>query len=178
MGDYRDQNRIALAERALGQASAVPIITQHPLQTTVKYGGGMNFEQELSADLRVFGRFGWNEGQHESYAYTEVDQTFQLGGDPRRQPLASCQRQGRTRRHLQRHQARPPAIPNARRPGLPAGRWRSQLRARRHSRELLQRAQLARASSQPSTSSSSRIPGYNQARGPVAVFTVRSHIDF
>ena len=26
-------------------------------------------------------RWGWNEGQHESYAYTEVDQTMQLGAD-------------------------------------------------------------------------------------------------
>jgi high affinity Mn2+ porin len=29
--------------------------------------------------LGVFGRFGWNEGDHESYAYTEDDQTFLLG---------------------------------------------------------------------------------------------------
>ncbi len=38
-------------------------------------------QQELSDNLRVFGRFGWNEGQHESFAYTEVDQTVELGGD-------------------------------------------------------------------------------------------------
>jgi len=31
--------------------------------------------------LRLFGRFGWNEGQHESYAYTEVDQTVEVGSD-------------------------------------------------------------------------------------------------
>ncbi len=29
----------------------------------------------------MFGRFGWNEGQHESFAYTEVDQTVEAGGD-------------------------------------------------------------------------------------------------
>ncbi len=49
--------------------------------TTIKYGFGLNFEQELTSNLRVFGRFGWNEGQHESFAYTEVDQTFEFGGD-------------------------------------------------------------------------------------------------
>ena len=58
-----------------------PIVTDHPLQTTVKYGFGLNFEQELTRDSHLFGRFGWNEGQHESFAYTEVDQTFELGGD-------------------------------------------------------------------------------------------------
>jgi high affinity Mn2+ porin len=33
----------------------------------------------LTENLRIFGRFGWNEGQHESFAYTEVDQTISLG---------------------------------------------------------------------------------------------------
>jgi high affinity Mn2+ porin len=56
-----------------------PEITDHPLQTTIKYGFGINFEQPLNDWLGVFGRWGWNEGQHESYAYTEVDQTDQIG---------------------------------------------------------------------------------------------------
>jgi carbohydrate-selective porin OprB len=47
----------------------------------VKYGFGVNLEQQLSANLRAFGRFGWNEGRHESFAYTEVNQTFSLGAD-------------------------------------------------------------------------------------------------
>ena len=56
-----------------------PDITAHPLQTTTKYGFGINFEQPLNRWLGAFGRIGWNEGQHESYAYTEVDQTFLFG---------------------------------------------------------------------------------------------------
>ncbi|MEO6923690.1 MAG: carbohydrate porin [Bryocella sp.] len=75
MGVYRTQNNLALA------AHTTPDITAHSAQTTVKYGFGLNFEQELTETVRTFGRFGWNEGQHESYAYTEVDQTFELGGD-------------------------------------------------------------------------------------------------
>jgi high affinity Mn2+ porin len=59
--------------------TTVPEITSHPLQTTIKYGFGFNFEQPLNDWMGVFGRWGWNEGRHESYAYTEVDQTFQLG---------------------------------------------------------------------------------------------------
>ena len=61
--------------------TATPVITAHAPGTTVKYGVGLNFEQELTSELRVFGRFGWNEGQHESYAYTEVDQTVEFGAD-------------------------------------------------------------------------------------------------
>src|SRR4029077_1451101 len=56
-----------------------PDITAHPLQTTTKYGFGANVEQPLTDWLGVFARWGWNEGQHESYAYTEVDQTEQVG---------------------------------------------------------------------------------------------------
>ncbi|MGP8259465.1 MAG: carbohydrate porin [Acidobacteriaceae bacterium] len=76
MGDYRQQNI-----KFLEGLTATPDITAHPLQNTVKYGVGVNMEQELTDNLRMFGRFGWNEGQHESYVYTEVDQTVELGGD-------------------------------------------------------------------------------------------------
>jgi high affinity Mn2+ porin len=56
-----------------------PDITAHSLQTTTKYGFGVNVEQPLTDWLGIFARWGWNEGQHESYAYTEVDETEQVG---------------------------------------------------------------------------------------------------
>lgn len=56
-----------------------PEITAHPLQSTVKYGFGVNVEQKLGRKLTLFSRWGWNEGQHESFVYTEVDQTFLVG---------------------------------------------------------------------------------------------------
>jgi hypothetical protein len=76
MGDYRVQNQLFLAGK-----TAAPDITAHPLQTTAKYGLGGNFDQEVSNNGRIWGQFGWNEGQHESYAYTEIDQTIAIGGD-------------------------------------------------------------------------------------------------
>ena len=74
MGLYRHASDDFLAGR-----TARPEITDHPLQTTIKYGFGVNFEQPLNNWLGVFGRWGWNEGRHESYAYTEVDQTLLIG---------------------------------------------------------------------------------------------------
>ena len=59
----------------------VPTITLHEHFSALKYGFGYNTEQEITENLRVFGRFGWNEGQHESFAYTEVDQTVEVGAD-------------------------------------------------------------------------------------------------
>jgi high affinity Mn2+ porin len=76
MGVYRDAIRNFLEGK-----TAKPDITAHPLQTTVKYGFDINLEQQVTHSLRAFSRFGWNEGQHESYAYTEVDQTVQVGAD-------------------------------------------------------------------------------------------------
>ena len=76
MGVYRTQNNLFLRG-----VRASPEITAHTAATTVKYGGGVNFEQEVGSHGRVYGQFGWNEGQHESYAYTEIDQTFAVGGD-------------------------------------------------------------------------------------------------
>ncbi len=75
MGDYRDIVDSWLAD----PTTPVPEITNHPEQTTVKYGFGVNFEQPLAEWIGLFGRWGWNEGRHESYAYTEVDQTWQIG---------------------------------------------------------------------------------------------------
>jgi high affinity Mn2+ porin len=74
MGDYQQ----AIDNFRAGRTSK-PEITAHPLQTTIKYGFGANVEQPLNEWMGVFGRWGWNEGEHESYAYTEVDQTAQIG---------------------------------------------------------------------------------------------------
>jgi high affinity Mn2+ porin len=63
----------------LAGRTPTPEITGHPLQTTTKYGFGANVEQPLTDWLGIFARWGWNEGQHESYAYTEVDETEQVG---------------------------------------------------------------------------------------------------
>ncbi len=77
MGDYRQQNQLFLEYHL----TPVPEITAHPLQSTMKYGVGLNIEQEVSDNLRLYGRFGWNDDQHESFAYTEVGQSYNLGGD-------------------------------------------------------------------------------------------------
>lgn len=74
MGSYRDA-----VDRFLRGVTPKPDVTAHPLQTTTKYGFDVNFQQPLNDWISAFGRWGWNEGQHESYAYTEVDQTAQLG---------------------------------------------------------------------------------------------------
>ena len=76
MGIYREA-----VQAFLSGADPTPNIVAHEHFSALKYGLGYNLEQEVTANLRVFGRFGWSEGQHESFAYTEVDQTVEAGAD-------------------------------------------------------------------------------------------------
>lgn len=76
MGHYRDA-----VKAYLDGTTPRPDIVSVERYGAVKYGFGLNAEQELTQNLRVSMRVGWNEGQHESFAYTEVDQTVQVGGD-------------------------------------------------------------------------------------------------
>jgi len=73
MGIYRDQVIKA------ADAGVTPDITDHPWHVTLKYGFGINLEQDLTRHLTAFARFGWNDGRTESFAYTEVEQTFAEG---------------------------------------------------------------------------------------------------
>ena len=74
MGIYRE----AVAQYLGGQGTA-PDITNHPWRITRKYGFGANVEQQVAPGVTAFARFGWNNGKTESFAYTEVDQTVEVG---------------------------------------------------------------------------------------------------
>ena len=77
MGSYAEANAIART------AGAVPDITADRVKGRTKYGFGVNAEQEVTGDLRAFGRLGWADGKNEAFAYTEVDSTVELGFDLR-----------------------------------------------------------------------------------------------
>jgi len=76
MGSYREA-----IDGYLGGKDSVPDVTLYRQQGRVKYGFGLNAEQELAPALRAFGRLGWNDGANESYAYTEIDRTTEVGAD-------------------------------------------------------------------------------------------------
>jgi high affinity Mn2+ porin len=69
MGDYRE---------ALLAMPTNPDVTQ-TRSYRFKYGFGLNWEQELTKDLGLFGRLGWNDGRTESWAFTPIDRTASLG---------------------------------------------------------------------------------------------------
>jgi high affinity Mn2+ porin len=75
MGNYEE----AIRDFESG-VTGVPDIIFTREQGRHKYGFGLNFEQELTSQLGFFGRLGWSDGRNESFAYTEVDRTLELGG--------------------------------------------------------------------------------------------------
>jgi high affinity Mn2+ porin len=86
MGNYRQA-----IDGYLDGKNAVPDITLYRKQGNVKYGFGLNAEQELTSLWRVFGRLGWNDGRNESFAYTEIDRTAEMGSDFRGTPWRRAQ---------------------------------------------------------------------------------------
>ncbi len=70
-GTYRE----ALHEAAGG----VPDLGPTRRNGTQKYGFGFNVEQQLSDDAGVFGRYGWNDGKTETWAFTEIDRSLSGG---------------------------------------------------------------------------------------------------
>jgi high affinity Mn2+ porin len=74
MGIYRD----AVAQFREGLVTA-PDITNHPWRVTRKFGFGINLEQSLARNFTAYARWGWDNGKTESFAYTEIDSTFNQG---------------------------------------------------------------------------------------------------
>ncbi|MBI1831995.1 MAG: carbohydrate porin [Planctomycetes bacterium] len=69
MGNYRD---------ALALSPINPDVTL-TRQSRIKYGFLFNWQQQLTEDLGVFSRFGWNDGRTETWAYTEADVSGSIG---------------------------------------------------------------------------------------------------
>jgi carbohydrate-selective porin OprB len=172
MGVYRDAVRDFLAGKTIA-----PDITAHPARSTIKYGFGLNTEQELTARLRVFARLGWNEGRHETFAYTEVDSTALLGvdyrGDRWKRSLdkvgAALVSNGISKDHA--------LYLKLGGQGFLLGdgnlTYRREQVLEAYYNLHLWRGAFAAANVQYITN-----PGYNRDRGPVAVPGVRAHVDF
>jgi high affinity Mn2+ porin len=66
-GVYADALRLAAS------AGGAPDVTATRRNGTLKYGFGINVEQEIADDVGIFARLGWNDGKTESFAFTAID---------------------------------------------------------------------------------------------------------
>jgi high affinity Mn2+ porin len=58
---------------------ANPDVTAGRRNGTLKYGFGVNAEQEVAEGIGIFGRLGWNDGKTESFAFTAIDRLATIG---------------------------------------------------------------------------------------------------
>jgi hypothetical protein len=172
MGSYAE----AIAAFHAGK-DTTPDIVAHRMQGRVKYGAGANIEYTWAGGVRVFGRSGWNSGDTESFAYTEVNNTVGLGGDL-----------GGARWRRQWDRLGVAFVTN----GLSAGH-REYLRLGglgfllgdgnlRYGREtILESYYTAHVWRGVYGSAGAQVianPGYNRDRGPVVVQMLRMHLEF
>lgn len=73
MGNYREAIRFGAAFNDTPRIYIVQGLS------TGKYGFTFNAEQELTDNLDAFARIGWNDGQTETWCFTEIDRTISLG---------------------------------------------------------------------------------------------------
>jgi high affinity Mn2+ porin len=52
----------------------------------LKYGFGLNWEQEVGQNVGVFSRLGWNDGQQDAWTFTDINYTASLGLSVRGKP--------------------------------------------------------------------------------------------
>lgn len=77
---YLNEARMGSYDEALAQGGT-PNLLSVERHGGMKYGFGLNFEQPLAdeGETGIFGRLGWNDGSHESWAYVESDRHASLG---------------------------------------------------------------------------------------------------
>jgi hypothetical protein len=72
MGGYRDSLSDAAA------SGATPDLATSR-KKRVKYGFGVSLEQNLSSDVGAFARASWNNGEAETFTFTEIDRSVSVG---------------------------------------------------------------------------------------------------
>jgi len=61
------------------QTGTTPVVQAIRRPGTLKYGTGVSFDQELSSDVGLFARLGWNDGKTEDFAFTAIDRLAEAG---------------------------------------------------------------------------------------------------
>ena len=73
---YQNRAFAGTYSEAIHQAElsgAAPDVTLTRRNGTLKYGFGVSLDQEITGDVGLFARLGWNDGKTESFAFTAID---------------------------------------------------------------------------------------------------------
>jgi high affinity Mn2+ porin len=70
---HSDSGSYAEALQVAKETGSRPDVAAVHRPGTLKYGVGISADQELTKDVGVFARLGWNDGKTESFAFTAID---------------------------------------------------------------------------------------------------------
>jgi high affinity Mn2+ porin len=68
-----DAGNYAEALKLAAETGTAPSVVATRRPGTLKYGVGISADQEITKDIGVFFRLGWNDGKTESFAFTAID---------------------------------------------------------------------------------------------------------
>ncbi len=71
--NHADAGTYADAVRLAALAGVPPVVSDTRRNGALKYGFGVNAEQEIAKGVGLFARLGWNDGKTESFAFTAID---------------------------------------------------------------------------------------------------------
>ncbi|HET9320556.1 MAG TPA: carbohydrate porin [Bryobacteraceae bacterium] len=71
--NHTDSGSYGDALRRAAQTGTTPDVTAMHRPGTLKYGTGLNLEQQVSRDAGFFARLGWNDGKTQDFAFTAID---------------------------------------------------------------------------------------------------------
>jgi high affinity Mn2+ porin len=74
-GSYSEAVDLTLLNPGLDPTDAIALTRKG----RTKYGYYLNFEQAVTDDIGVFGRWSWNDGKNEISAFTDIDTSLSLG---------------------------------------------------------------------------------------------------
>ena len=77
--NHANAGNYAEALRQAALTGETPVVADTRRNGTLKYGFGLNAEQEFAKDVGVFARLGWNDGKTESFAFTAIDRLASAG---------------------------------------------------------------------------------------------------
>jgi high affinity Mn2+ porin len=174
---HTDSGSYAEALRVAAQTGQTPDVAAVHRPGTLKYGMGINLEQEIIKDVGVFARYGWNDGKSESFAFTAIDRLVQAGvsvnggrwgrsGDTVATALTGSGISGVHREYLAQG-GLDFLIGDGRLNYGPEYAWESYYNAKVHS------GMFVGLDAQRVVN-----PAYNQDRGPVWIGSIRVHIEF
>jgi high affinity Mn2+ porin len=163
---------------ALAETTGRPADTALVRRYRSRPGASVNLQLPLAADLAVFGRAGLDDGRYESYEYTDIDRTLQLGVSltgarwGRKDDVLAVS--GMINGISERHQA----YQDAGGLGILIGDGKLPHPGSEEIVEAYYSLALARFAHLTTDLQVVRNPAYNRDRGPIAVIGERLHLQY